>query len=294
MMNPSLHLLYRPIQANGRVASHRYIEILPSPELRPYVACYWSSEPRFPPDLSADAADITVVDRVLPDGCTDIIFEQNLRDHHYQIRYCGMFDHPFLLRYDTERPVRSFGVRFFPGGSYSFIRASMAEFSNRHQDLDGIWPGIAGQIGERIMEAATLDAKVQVMERFLLTIAMKNEMAADHLTANLLHRIFAAMGNVKVRELAEKEVVSARQLNRKFIERIGFSPKTFCDIVRFQTLVCDLNVNREADMRMLALERGFFDQAHMIHDFKRFYGETPLIAAREYRRMSDFYNPARK
>lgn len=288
-MNTRLHSLFRPIQANGRVASYRYVEIMPSPLLKPFVSCYWASEPLNPANLSATAACETV-DRVLPDGCTDILFEHDLKDDSYRIRYCGMYDHPFPILYDEKCPVRKFGVRFFPGGAYPFMKTPLAEFANRHLALDWIWPGITGKIGERIFQATSLDAKVRIMEHYLVSMAKTSRAVNDSLMANLLHRIFASRGKASVRELAESEAISARQMNRKFEEYIGFSPKKFCEIVRFQAVIGDILKRQETDWRYLALNHGFFDQAHMIHDFKRFYGASPLVALAEYRNMSDFYN----
>jgi len=293
-MNARLHSMYRPIQAAGRVAAYRYVEMMPSPFLKPFVACYWASEPiNSAEDSSAAASFEAAVERVLPDACTDILFEHDLKDNRFRIRYCGMFDHPFPILYDEKRPVRKFGVRFFPGGAYPFIQTPLSEFANRHLDLGLLWPQMAGEIGERIFQAASLDAKVRIMEHYLISAGTLTGEVQDSLMANLLYRIFASKGTASVGELAESEVISVRQLNRKFERYIGLSPKTFSQIVRFQTVIGDIVKSWETDWRYVALNRGFFDQAHLIHDFHQFYGASPSVAAAEYRRMSDFYNPLR-
>jgi len=293
-MNARLHSMYRPIQAAGRVAAYRYVEMMPSPFLKPFVACYWASEPiNSAEDSSAAASFEAAVDRVLPDACTDLLFEHDLKDNRFCIHYCGMFDHPFPIRYDENRPVRKFGVRFFPGGAYPFVQAPLCEFANQHLDLDLIWPRIAGEIGERIFQAASLDAKVRIVEHYLISAAKTTGEAIVSVMANLLYRVFASKGTASVGELAESELIGVRQLNRKFERYIGLSPKTFSKIVRFQAVIEDIVESPETDWRYVALKRGFFDQAHLIHDFNQFYGATPSVAAAEYRRMSDFYNPLR-
>ncbi|MFH5187352.1 DUF6597 domain-containing transcriptional factor [Paenibacillus sp. TAB 01] len=69
-MDAKLHALFRPMQANGRDPAYTYSEWPPSPALKPYVACYWVSEP-----AGLQAALLqkggSAVDRVLPDGCTE-------------------------------------------------------------------------------------------------------------------------------------------------------------------------------------------------------------------------------
>ncbi|WP_248927899.1 AraC family transcriptional regulator [Paenibacillus hamazuiensis] len=286
-MEDALHALFRPIQANGRVVSQKYIEFKPSPALMSFVSCYWASEPSFHPD----SANNDGIDRVLPDGCTDILFEHDIKGNRYHIRYYGVFDRPFPIAYDDKRPVRKFGVRFFPGGAYPFMRTPVAEFTGRYCALDAIWPNIAEEIGEKLFAQESMEEKVRIIEHYLLTIAQRNRPVDDPLMANLLYRIFVSEGKTGVCELAESEAVSARQINRKFEQWIGFSPKKFSEIVRFQAVVGDIRRRKKTDWRMLALDHGYFDQAHMIRDFKRFYGDSPLAAAKEFRDTSGFYNP---
>ncbi|GGD93202.1 helix-turn-helix domain-containing protein [Paenibacillus nasutitermitis] len=283
-----LHQLFIPRQANGRVAAHRYMEFPPSPLLRPYIACYWASEPR---RAHAPLPETDGVDRVLPDGCSDILFEHDLTDNRFHIRYSGLFDHAFAICYDERRPTRKFGVRFFPGGAYSFLRTPLSPFINQLLPLDDLWPGLAGDIGEQLAEAPTFQAKIQVMERYLISLLQKNNAVDDFRMANLLLRIFVAKGKTGIRELAESETISVRQMHRMFQNTIGISPKRFSEIIRFQAVVSQLEKRRSGvNGSMLALEHGFFDHAHMIRDFRRFYGDSPIIAVREYGRMSEFYN----
>ncbi|MFC0335051.1 DUF6597 domain-containing transcriptional factor [Paenibacillus sepulcri] len=288
-----LHQLFQPRQASGRVPSHRYIEIPPSELLRPFVSTYWASEPLSAPEQEMNT-DNGAVDRVLPDGCTDILFEQDLKDHRCQIRYIGLFDHPFAIAYDEQHPTRKFGVRFFPGGAYPFVRTPLSEFANQQLSLDALWPRLAEGISERLFEASSLDARIQVIESYLTTLLHRSKAVEDSRMANLLERIFATKGTAGIEALAQAEIISARQMNRMFEKWIGITPKKFSEIVRFQSVISQLELSREpVDWSMLALNHGFFDQAHLIHDFRRFYGDSPITAAREYGKMSDFYNPIR-
>jgi AraC-like DNA-binding protein len=279
-MQLELQSLFCPIQANGRVGSYKYVEITPSPLLRNYVSRYWALEPSSVPDL----ADSDMVDRVVPDGCTDILFEHDLVNNRYRIRYFGILDHPFQITYNEKRPVRKFGIRFFTGGAYPFIQTALAEFSNRCYELNDIWPGFAEKMGKELFDQDSPYAKVRVMEQYLLTIAARSKIASDNLLSNLLYRIFASRGKASVHELAQSEAISDRQMNRKFERWVGFSPKKFSEIVRFQSVVSEISKNRKPDWRMLALEYGFYDQAHFIREFKRFYGESPVNAAKEFQK----------
>ncbi|UMV45798.1 helix-turn-helix domain-containing protein [Paenibacillus macerans] len=85
-------------------------------------------------------------------------------------------------------------------------------------------------------------------------------------------------------------MISTRQMNRIFLNRIGTSPKKFSEIVRFQAVIQSIRNPPEMDGASLALKHGYFDQAHMIREFKRYYGCSPMTAVREFGGVSDFYN----
>ncbi|MBP1990639.1 helix-turn-helix domain-containing protein [Paenibacillus eucommiae] len=291
-MDARLNSLFRPTQANGRVASHSYAEWMPTPLLKPYVSCYWTSEPRHASEVLF-FNDHKPIDRVLPDGCSDIIFEHDIIADRYQVRYCGMFDQPFAIAYDEQRPIRRFAVRFFPGGAYFFLQTALIEFTNQHLDLELVWPGIAGELGEQIFETKSVSSKIQSLEYFLLSMLDSSRQVNDDLMKNLLYPIFMSGGTLSVHELAKSEGISPRHMNRKFDQWIGKSPKKFSEIVRFQTALSQihLRLSQKLNWQTLALDCGFFDQAHFIREFKRYYGDSPLVAVAEYQGMSDLYNP---
>ncbi|WP_276353896.1 helix-turn-helix domain-containing protein [Cohnella caldifontis] len=285
-MLAALHPLFRPVQANGRVPAYRYAERLPSPALRPYVACYWLSEPASS-GPTAHPGDDEAIDRVLPDGCTDILFEYELLHRRCRIRYAGFDERPFAIEYRADRPAVKFGIRFFPGGAFPFLRFPLSEFSGMLLPLDEAWPGFGKGIAERIFESENMDGKVRAAERFLLSRLQASGSPVDDTMGNLLFRIFRSGGNVGVTELAAAEGISSRQMNRKFDRWIGANPKTFCEIVRFQTVLRQIGGEGRPDWLALALDRGFYDQSHLNREFKRFYGASPTAAFREFRGMSD-------
>ncbi|MDF2671690.1 MAG: AraC family transcriptional regulator [Paenibacillus sp.] len=293
-MPAKLHTLFCPRQASGRVASYKYIERLPSVQLAPYVSCYWLAEPVEDYEtivLSPQAACPEAVDRVLPDGCTDIIFEQDLNNYRYRILFIGLFDRSFTIAYDHERPVHRFAIRFFPGGAHALMGVPLSEFTNAQHYLDAIWPEAAQETGYRIFEEQSFEAKIRIMEQYLLSHMQTNGIMNNSLMDNLLHRIFISGGRISVQELAAREVISSRQMNRLFYQWIGVGPKKFSEVVRFQAVLNDIRRLPQVDGLSLAWNHGYFDQAHMIRDFKRFYGDSPLTAAKEIRSMSDYYNP---
>lgn len=72
----------------------------------------------------------------------------------------------------------------------------------------------------------------------------------------------------------------ATRLNYKWLERnfkkhVGMSPKNFLLVRRFLKTFIDMNGSLSEDLLQLALENGYYDDNHLIKDFKRFSGLAP-------------------
>lgn len=300
-MDPLLHSLFRPLQVNGSDLSTYYIEQKPSAALKAYVACYWESGPAnrvVEENLAASCEDTALLslpqeetmERVLPDGCTDILFEYDPVSKRQGLSYCGTFTQPFVSARQAGSETRIFAVRFFPGGAHYFHGMPTHLFTGGNYRLEDLWPESIAVIGERIMEAQNFNERVRIMDEYLNQLLLRQRTNDCDLMKNLLHRIFVSGGSVEVRELAEREAISERQLNRKFGQWIGISPKKFSEVVRFQSVLHSIQSGGGLDWTELALKHSFFDQAHLIRDFRRFYGDSPLTAAKDLRKLSDFYN----
>lgn len=289
-MQLQIHHLFRPRQANGRVAANQYMEITPSPELASFVSCYWFSEPaaenRENESLESHIVNgVERVDRVLPDGCGDIIFEQDLKRNVCRTLICGVLEMPFTIIYNEQRPMRKFGIRFLPGALYSLLGIPQHELTNSHYDVDAVWAGFANEVEGRIYAEPLFENKVKIMEKYLISLASTRTILNDSLVNNLLYRIFVTKGNVSVQELADREGISARQMNRIFHRWVGTNPKRFSEVVRFQAIIQDMKGSLTVN-RGFVYHNGYFDQAHMIREFKRFYGAPPSVAIREFNSMS--------
>ncbi|MCG7377479.1 helix-turn-helix domain-containing protein [Paenibacillus sp. ACRSA] len=294
-MDATLHSMFRPIQMNSNDHQSYYMERMPSIELMPYVVCYWESgffENREDGMLPKQGSGVPT--RVLPDGCTDILITYDAAQSKHTLSYCGNYTQPFVF----NQPIGlvplgdyTFGVRFFPGGARSFHGLPLDTFTDLRIALEECWPTQVDELRERLATTNSFDERVQVMESTLKKLSVRIPANELDLMKNVLHRIFSDGGSMNVQELAMREVVSERQLHRKFSDWIGISPKRFSEIVRFHRVLASIHQKSVSDWAALAVEHGFYDQAHLIRHFRKFYGETPLTAAREHQMMmSDLYN----
>ncbi|MEK4434309.1 AraC family transcriptional regulator [Paenibacillus sp. FSL K6-2862] len=290
-MDARLHPLFRPIQMNGTDVHTYYIEQTPSHPMTAYIACFWESGTT---SYTGYNPLESVHGRVLPDGCTDILITYDAVLQQHSFAYCGNYTEPFAIPVSVEiNPPAdyTFGVRFFPGGARHFHGLPLESFTDRRVPLEECWPANIDELRERMAGTKHFEERVQVMETYLCLLSEDGSTYEKDLMKNAMHRIFVHGGQLSVKELASCEVVSERQLHRKFGEWVGISPKRFSEVVRFHCVLRDIHQGRRMDWSALAQNHGFFDQAHLIRQFRKLYGETPLTAASEHRRMlSELYN----
>ena len=212
----------------------------------------------------------------LPDGCMELIF-------HYGDPFVhqGATQQRGLLIGQMRAPVTVspagraglFGVRFRPGGAFPLLRFKQREAAGCLQDCDLI---LGQALRERIANAAGDRERVRLLEAALPE-------PASHWIDGVLREITARRGRVEVDALAQFAGVSARQLERAFDERVGLSPKTLARILRFRHALQESS-RPGATWADVAAACGYFDQSHLIRDFREFAGAPPA--------MSDFSKTA--
>jgi AraC-like DNA-binding protein len=225
-----------------------YVERLPSEALRPWVECIWTRSD------SASSAE----HRILPDGCADLVFDLTEGDSDV----VGTMTRPLIL--PPSGPSTIIGVRFNPGRAAAFLRIPLAEITDARIPLGAIWKGWSDSVIERADFIETLETE----------LLRRLDPDRDRRVDAAIARIVRDNGNVRIDPLARDIGISRQHLARQFLHHVGVSPKTFARVVRFRKLTESLNARTEgwADV---ALEHGFYDQSHLIADFRELAGTTP-------------------
>jgi AraC-like DNA-binding protein len=97
----------------------------------------------------------------------------------------------------------------------------------------------------------------------------------DPIVATVADGITTHSGQISMDQVVQRSGLSARQLRRRFMRGIGVGPKLFSQILRFREMVHRTHRLQTLDWADCALEVGYFDQAHMINEFRRFAGRSP-------------------
>ena len=75
--------------------------------------------------------------------------------------------------------------------------------------------------------------------------------------------------------VAEAVGLSPKRFIERFRTEVGLTPKQYCRVRRFQQALTAAHAASEVDWAAVAVSAGYYDQAHFIHDFRRFSGLTP-------------------
>jgi AraC-like DNA-binding protein len=244
----------------------------PCRELEPYISCYWLVAFAGTKDEARKLKPQTTV--LIPDGGTSFVF--NVHPNH-EGNLWGLMDHPVVV--DNQLSVsqgkrRTFGVDFNPAGLYRFYNMPMKEFVNVSPGLEAVSVSLFHEVTERITQARSLGEQIRLIELFLLQL-LTNANPLPPVVSESLQLINKTAGNVLIRDLADKFLVSERHLNRLFQECVGISPKSLSRITRLQRVIKLCREDKQTDFLMAAYDNGYFDQAHFIKDFKEFCGCTP-------------------
>lgn len=245
------------------------------PALAPFVKCVWSLE-------GTGRVGDAPRERILPDSCVELVF--HFRDpfrSHFANGESAIQPRSFVVgqmrRFLEIEPAGRAGfvaVRFHARGAYLFFQRPLSEVAAGVVDLAELWPAQAHEWTERIALASGMAARVHFIERALLALLSQNG-RTDAAVDRALQLIDASGGQVRVSHLAAEIGVSCRHLTRQFQRAVGVSPKEFGRISRFLRAVRLLTAGKHRSLADVALDCGFYDQAHFNHDFRELAGMSP-------------------
>ena len=196
----------------------------------------------------------------------------HLRNDLRGIALCGTHANNFAI--DALQP-RMMGVRFQPGGAWPFFGPTGFDFYGRHLSLEEFWGRTrAHGVHMRLVETQGIAAKFKVLLRALLEHAPR---PLEHSAAvsMALSRFDRAPLSARVKATADDADLSQKKFIRHFTQEVGFTPKLYLRVKRFQRLLDRVWTMRAVDWAPLAAEHGYYDQPHLIRDFREFCGFTP-------------------
>lgn len=181
-----------------------------------------------------------------------------------------------------------FQIVFRPGALYRVTGIPSNQLTNCYFDAETIFLKDIKEVNDKLNDAVNFTEMVVIAETFLskqINRSVKEFHRLDHVS-NL---ILKASENVNIEWLAKESCLSLRQYERKFIERMGISPKCFNKIVRFENAFRMKNKYPHLDWLTIAIHCGYYDYQHLVKDYKEFTQQTPTAF-----HLLDHSSPERK
>jgi AraC-like DNA-binding protein len=238
------------------LSNSQYREFAPPGRLARSVVCFWTQ---------SVAPGVAHHQNVLPDCCVDIVITNG------KAAIVGPWTEPFVasLRGGTQIVA----ARLQPG----FARAlgiPAAQLLNASASAAELWGSAVERRFERVSDASGTASQLLALEQ----VFTEREIHADGVDP-VVHsaiKTIAADPTLPIDELSRELAISNRQLQRKFVAAVGYGPKLFQSILRFQRL---LKLTRaggvQGNLARFAAEAGYTDQSHMSREVQRFSGKTP-------------------
>jgi AraC-like DNA-binding protein len=179
---------------------------------------------------------------------------------------------------DTAEQRFIIGVHFRPGGAFPFLRMPAGEMRDTTVSLDTLWGAGAVDLRDQLLEAPTHQARFEILER-VLSDELARGFQPKGAVGFALRRFMAEPHVTTVAGVTDQIGLSPKRFIQLFRDRTGFTPKVFCRIRRFQQALDHMEARSGGRARVewakVALDCGYFDQAHFIHDFRAFSGINP-------------------
>ncbi len=263
--------------------------VQPAPPLRKYIECYYGEEtiireyktPQVPHHLI-----------LLPLACvemhfcyydTSLFISGKRNGSQFRSLIVGGHDiHTHHIVNNFREVAKQIHVKFKPGGFCELLGIPEIEIRDSFMTTDMVLGNDAGLLEDNLNNACSTQERVDILDRFLtgrLSNARKEKRADQNDSA--VKWIIESRGTLKVATLLDHMSVSKRTLERHFTSRFGLTPKEFARVVRFKVVLNTILSTSSVDWQELVDAYGYYDQSHLINEFRRATTFPPELFLRQ-------------
>lgn len=182
--------------------------------------------------------------------------------------------------YDTYQVVETSGpssgvqVNLTLLGIRLLVGRPIEDMTNQAVPPEDVFGAFARDLTERLHDAPSWESRFDCLETALVA-RMQAARDVPPAVRHAWRRIVGAAGSIRMGTLVREVGWSQRHFIRQFRHELGVSPKVFARMLRFGRVVRGLRDTPRADLATLALDAGYYDQAHLHRDTRAFAGATP-------------------
>ncbi|MBZ5753550.1 AraC family transcriptional regulator [Metabacillus rhizolycopersici] len=211
--------------------------------------------------------DLTNPISIVPDGCIDILFLCHDKTPCATVHGSRLQKKSITFQAGYEY----FGFRFIPNQDTRKFNYSMKEIIDGDILLADLFT-LDHHAVERMINEKKFYERINLFKE-LIGNNLFTDCSSQRIISYAVNKIYSSKGNININNLATELGYSSRYLRKQFEDRVGLSPKLFSQITRYQySLHMLLNNNSVWDV---IKENGYYDQAHLINEFKKFGNITP-------------------
>jgi AraC-like DNA-binding protein len=247
----------------------------PHADLASLIKCYWT--------LEVPAAAEPQKQRILPDGCIEMIFilgddvKRYTTGDQYILQpramILGQISQPYFV--EPKGYVNSFAVRFYPYGFTNFTSAPLKNFTDKETELAALFgEKIAGELEQSIIHAENTGQRIEVVEQFLFGMITEKSVV-DEIVKSTIEAMLSTKGSASIHQILKDTPSKRRQLERNFAKQVGLSPKQLGKAIRLQAVLKMMADKKTESLADIAYESQYFDQSHFTNDFKELAGISP-------------------
>jgi len=175
-------------------------------------------------------------------------------------------------QYSADGVSEMLGVSIFSHTIPYLFDVPAYELNNRFISLDKLLGNLSRGLIERIALTTSTNDRIQLLNSFFRQQLLCKRAKEDNII-KAIQCVRQQKGNVNIVALADDFCLSQKQFERRFKHYAGFMPKLYARIVRFEAILNSRKNFQSLTESSYAL--GYYDQAHLIHDFKAFSGYSP-------------------
>jgi len=230
---------------------------LPSEDLQFFVEHFWSVQWNIPePQIQEN----------LPHPSIHVVVEKG------NSRIVGIVTGKFTRVLEGKGWV--FGIKFRPGAFYPFAKFPLSEIADKQITLETVFGSDGTAYEQEMLSLEDEPKKITCVERFLRERLPDKDENVEAIS-RIVERVVDDRTILKVEQISELFSINTRTLQRLFNQYVGVSPKWVIKRYRLLEAVEQMNEGNTVNWTKLALDLGYFDQAHFIKDFKAMVGKSP-------------------
>jgi AraC-like DNA-binding protein len=220
--------------------------------------------------------------KILPDGTTSILFNLGEKlsistdiindEKHVKDLIIGAHKKHYTLHESNDTHI--VGIKFKQGGAFHFFNINMDEFSHKIINLHDVLNGESEQLRNLLFEGQTPEEVKRILDHYMI-IKVGHTNKSSKMVDSLINKFTPNDSYNKIKDLSQTANISHKHLITIFNQIVGLTPKLVYRINKFNKVLDIIQIKNKVNWPEIAYECQYYDQAHLINDFKNFSGISP-------------------